>query len=145
MFPSLQSWLIAALLIWRYVPVVGETVGNAMTTVCAFVFGAPGVRSRQRTISAAQNYYYLWFWVGLLWGGPYAVFGSHTKATGGVRLPEVPLLFVYGSRKPIQFHPADLGDYLRKKGDGSRCEGVPHSHWVTRSPSTTRLLIEFLK
>ena len=129
---------------WRIVPVIGEPLGNLMTTAGAFVLGAPGVRSRQRTISAAQNYYYVRFWIGLLWGGARTVFPSHAPATGGFRMPEVPLLYIYGSKKPVQFHPDDLEKLVRDRQDGSRFAAVSHGHWVTRDPATTKLIVEFL-
>jgi len=137
-----QSWLIMSWLVWRFVPVVGEKLGNAMTTVCAFVLGAPGVRSRQRTISAAQNFYYVNFWIGLLWTGGRSLFPSQTP----YRMPEAPLLFIYGSKKPVNFHPDDLEAQIRqKKDDGSRFEVVPQGHWVMRHPATTKLIVDFLK
>jgi hypothetical protein len=136
-----QSWLIAAWLVWRFVPVVGQTLGNAMTTLCAFVLGAPGVRSRQRSISAAQNYYYVQFWLGMILRGPRKLFPSQTP----YRMPEAPMLFVYGSRKPVNFHPDDLETQIRQKQDGSRFEVVSQGHWVTRHPTTTTLIVDFLK
>ncbi len=136
-----QSWLIVAWLVWRFVPVVGPTLGDAMTTLCAFALGAPGVRSRQRTISAAQNYYYVQFWLGYFLGGPRKLFPSQTP----YRMPEVPLLFIYGSRKPVNFHPDDLEEQIRQKQDGSRFEVVPQGHWVMRHPSINKPILDFLK
>lgn len=96
-----QSWLIFALLIYRFVPGIGQRIGNLMTWMCAYAFNAPGIRSGFRTLSAAQNFYYVRFWQGMMQGAIKHVFPGHAKENGGIRRPEVPLLFIYGTKKPV--------------------------------------------
>jgi hypothetical protein len=127
--------------VWRFVPLVGDFVGNSMTTVAAFILGAPGVRSRQRSICAVQNYYYVQFWMGMVFGAGRVLFPAQTP----FRMPEAPLLYICGAKKPVQFHPDDLEALIQAKhDDGSRFETVQQGHWVMRHPNTTRLIVDFL-
>jgi hypothetical protein len=138
-----QTWLMAALLIHRFIPVVGPAIGDFMTFLCAYVFNAPGVRRGQKRVSAVQNYYYLRFWQGMLSGPFKTLYESHSPENRGSRRPEVPLLFVYGTKKPIQFFHASLLPEIEKKTDGSKQLGVPTGHWVTRSPLLTKEIKAF--
>jgi pimeloyl-ACP methyl ester carboxylesterase len=96
-----QSWLIVALLLHNYLPLVGQQLGNFMTYLCAYVFGAPCARNA-RKLSAVQNFYYLRFWQGFFGGEIKNLFPAHARENGGIRAPEVPLLFVHGSKKPVR-------------------------------------------
>lgn len=113
-----QSWLILALLIHHFVPLVGPWIGNTMTWFCAWLFGAPGARSGKR-FSAVQNFYYLRFWQGFFRGQFKHLFPAHARENGGVRDPEVPMLFVYGTKKPVSTEPVYFILLIFEKKTGS--------------------------
>ena len=48
-----------------------------------------------------------------------------------VRLP-MPLLYVYGARKPFMFHSERWLDAVARK-PGSAVQGLPCGHWVMQS------------
>lgn len=118
-----QWYLLAAYLIWHFVPVIGKSVGNFMTTLFCRVAGHPETRNPQRPrvrFVAAQNYCYFNFWLGRL---------LHEKrprvADPSRKLPQCPFLFIYGGRKPFHFHPKTL-----ESESGVKVVRFDTGHWV---------------
>ena len=104
-----QVWLALA---WK----IGGAVGTAMTRFMARALRAPAPAAR---ITHRMNY-------------PYAMqgFGSaggFAQATQ-VQLP-MPLLFVYGARKPFMFHSRAWLDQVAQK-PGSAVLALPCGHWL---------------
>jgi pimeloyl-ACP methyl ester carboxylesterase len=44
--------------------------------------------------------------------------------------PEVPILFLYGTKKPLKFHGDDWAASLNKRRDGSKSVALDTGHWV---------------
>lgn len=111
MLGGYQLWLALA---WR----LGGRTGDAMTRRMARWIGAP---AEPRRITAAMNYPY-----DMQWTGSY----------GGLRQarpfwPPVPMLYVYGRRKPFQFHSPQW--LARLEADPAhRVLAFDAGHWVMR-------------
>jgi len=120
-----QGWLASAFLL-------GGPVGDWMTRSFAVRAGA-GVQ--RESIRAAMNFPYRNIFQDLFSG----------RARGGTRgyWPRVPLLFVYGKRKPLMFHSQKWLDHVRSVG-GQIVE-LDAGHWVQRHPDFSGLLARWLE
>ena len=104
-----QVWLALA---WR----LGGTLGDQMARRAARLLGAP---TPPKDVSAQQGYPYAMQWFGVKGG-----FGRLRAFA-----PTMPMLFVYGERKPFSFHSANWADRVRAR-PGCRVLGLPTGHWV---------------
>ena len=104
-----QLWLALA---WR----IGGRVGDAMARAVARVLRCPTDR---RTIHSGMGYPYAVRWLGAAGG------------LQGLRLfePQVPMLFLYGERKPLMFHSQAWAQQLAARPK-SRVLGFATGHWV---------------
>jgi pimeloyl-ACP methyl ester carboxylesterase len=104
-----QIWLVIA---WR----IGGRVGDWMTRSMARALRAPG---DARFIDSRMNYPYDIAWT-----------GAHGSYRDMVRFePAVPMLFVYGRRKPFLFHTPAWADALGAL-PGSQVRAFRTGHWV---------------
>jgi len=117
-----QSWLAAAFLI-------GGRVGDAMTRTLATLFGAPRPASE---INSWMNYPYRNIWGDL----------AHGRASMPGYWPQIPLLLVYGKRKPFPFHSKRWESHVRKVG--GEVIALDCNHWVTQDPAFTAILTRWL-
>ena len=104
-----QLWLATA---WR----IGGSLGDRMARSAARVLHVPLEPGR---IFAHMGYPYAMRWFG--------VAGGLRRAK--VFHPQVPMLFIYGERKPFMFHSTAWAKELGAK-PGSRVLGLPTGHWV---------------
>lgn len=104
-----QVWLAVA---WK----LGGNLGTRMTRAMARWLRCPADADR---ITHQMNYPYAMQWFGTAGG---------LKHAAAVQLP-MPLLFVYGERKPFMFHSSR---WLVKVAatPGSAVQGLPCGHWV---------------
>jgi pimeloyl-ACP methyl ester carboxylesterase len=104
-----QLWLATA---WR----IGGALGDRMARFAARVLRCP-VEPDQ--IHAHMGYPYAMRWFGIAGG------------LRGARVfhPHVPMLYLYGERKPFMFHSRAWARELAAKA-GSRVLGLPTGHWV---------------
>lgn len=104
-----QVWLALA---WR----VGGGVGDAMARWLARAIGCP---ADARSIGAQMGYAYAMRWFGTAGGLP------------GLRVfrPEVPMLYIYGERKPFMFHSRAWAERVAAR-PGNRVLAFPTGHWV---------------
>lgn len=109
---SYQSYLLAAF-------AIGGRVGDVMTRRLAKLLGAPGDASR---IHAGMNYPYRNVFEDLASGRARALTKDYW--------PTCPLLFVYGSRKPLHFHTDRWFEHLRKVG--GEIVALNSNHWVPK-------------
>jgi pimeloyl-ACP methyl ester carboxylesterase len=109
MIVAYQHWLALA---WR----VGGRMGDAMSRAMARLLRCP---TDPGTIFAQMGYPYAVRWLG-------AAGGFH-----GLRAfqPEVPMLFLYGERKPVMFHSRTWAERLAVR-KGSRVIAFPTGHWI---------------
>ncbi len=119
-----QSWLFGAF-------VIGGSVGDWMTRRFAKLGGAPAPEEK---IRARMNYPYRNIWLDLF-------SGRAAKMTKGY-WPKLPLLFLYGERKPWNFHSHHWVDHVRSVG--GEVVAVPSGHWVPRHPSFVPTLTRWL-
>ena len=104
-----QLWLAAA---WR----IGGRIGDRMTLSMARIARCP---SDPRYIDSRMDYPYYIRWM--------KAYGSYRDM---VRFePPVPMLFVYGKRKPFLFHTAAWAEALAAK-PGNQVRAFPTGHWV---------------
>jgi len=104
-----QLWLAAA---WR----IGGRIGDGMTLWMARRARRP---SDPRFIDSRMDYPYYIRWM--------KAYGSYR---GMVRFePKVPMLFVYGTRKPFLFHTPAWAEALAAR-PGNRVEAFATGHWV---------------
>ena len=104
-----QVWLAIA---WR----IGGRIGDRMTRSMARALRSPG---DPRFIDSRMNYPYDITWT-----------GSHGSYRGMVRFePPVPMLFVYGKRKPFLFHTPAWADDLAMR-PGNQVRAFTTGHWV---------------
>lgn len=104
-----QLWLASA---WR----IGGALGERMARFAARVLRCP---VEPDCIHAHMGYPYAMRWFG---------------AAGGLKgarvfQPQVPMLYLYGERKPFMFHSRAWARELASK-PGSRVLGLPTGHWV---------------
>jgi pimeloyl-ACP methyl ester carboxylesterase len=109
MVTGYQWWLALA---WR----IGGRIGDGMARWMARVFRAP---AEPRMIGAQMGYPYAVVWFGVAGG------------VGRLRAfePSVPMLFIYGQRKPFMFHSRDWAERLAAR-PGNRVLGFATGHWV---------------
>jgi len=104
-----QLWLALA---WR----IGGLIGNGMTLAMARIAHCP---SDPRFIDSRMDYPYYIRWA-----------KAHGSYRGVVRFqPNVPMLFIYGTKKPFMFHTRAWAEALAAR-DGNRVEALPTGHWV---------------
>ncbi len=108
-----QVWLALA---WKLGRHVSEKMGNRMTRAMARWLRCPTAPER---ITHKMNYPYAMQWFGTAGG---------FKGAAPIQLP-MPLLFVYGERKPFMFHSAT---WLAQVAGAPGCavHGLPCGHWV---------------
>ena len=104
-----QWWLALA---WR----IGGSLGNGMARWMARVLHCP---TDPRAIGAQMGYPYAVQWFGVAGG-----FGRLRAFD-----PTVPMLFIYGQRKPFMFHSRGWTEMLAAR-PGNRVVGLPTGHWV---------------
>ncbi len=109
MIAAYQHWLALA---WR----LGGRVGDAMSRTMARLLRCP---TDPTTIGAQMAYPYAVRWLGEAGGFQ------------NLRLfkPEVPMLFVYGEKKPVLFHSRGWAEGLASKA-GNRVVAFPTGHWI---------------
>lgn len=102
--------------------------GDALTRRVARWARAP---SASASVGAHMNSPYVLQWTGRL-----------RRSTA---LPEVPMLFAWGQRKPFMFHSRAWVEQLRAR-PRSQAAGLPCGHWVThdQAPAFNRLLLDWL-
>jgi pimeloyl-ACP methyl ester carboxylesterase len=120
-----QWWLIGAF-------VIGGPIGDWMTRSLASAMGAP-MPSEQ--ISSWMNYPYRNAWQDILSG--------RAKEQMEAYWPEVPLLFVYGEKKPFPFHSKKWLEHVEK--NGGKVVGLDCDHWVPRDPAFLGILADWLE
>jgi len=120
-----QWWLTTAF-------VSGGSLGDWMTRSVAALAGAPRPAA---AINASLNYPYLYTWRDV-------ISGRRRKLLRGYR-PTVPVLYVYGARKPASFHTESWLRYLNARPD-SRVIRLDSGHWVMKHPEFTSRLSEWL-
>ena len=108
-----QVWLALA---WKLGHHFSENLGTRMTRAMARWLRCP---APQQSITHKMNYPYAMQWFGTAGG---------FKRAAQIQLP-MPLLFVYGERKPFMFHSPQ---WLEKivVTPGSAVQGLPCGHWV---------------
>ena len=104
-----QVWLALA---WK----LGGELGTRMTRAMARWLGCP---TDADAITHHMNYPYAMQWFGTAGG---------FKAAAQIQLP-MPLLFVYGERKPFMFHSRRWLEQVMAQA-GSAVWGLPCGHWV---------------
>ena len=109
MIAAYQNWLALA---WR----VGGRVGDAMARAMARLLRCP---TDPKTIGAQMGYPYAVRWLG-------AAGGFHHLR---VFKPEVPMLFVYGEKKPLMFHSRSWAERVAMR-EGNRMIAFPTGHWI---------------
>ena len=107
-----QLWLALA---WQ----LGGALGDRMTRAMARWLRCP---APAEGIHSGMNYPYAMRWFGVAGG---------MRGLQEVRLP-MPLLYVYGARKPFMFHSERWLDAVARK-PGSAVQGLPCGHWVMQS------------
>jgi pimeloyl-ACP methyl ester carboxylesterase len=108
-----QAWLALAWIIGAH---VSGGVGDRMTRWMARLLRCP---SDPRFIGSGMNYPYFIQWT-----------GAHGSYRGARRFdPACPMLYVWGRRKPFQFHSAPWVEALRAR-PGSQAIEFNTGHWV---------------
>jgi len=108
---SYQIWLAAA---WR----IGGSVGDIMTRFMARQMKAPADLSQ---IGSHMNYPYYIRWFG--------AYGSYRAAR--TFNPSIPMLFIYGTKKPLMFHSPNWAHKLEIRED-SHIVAMDAGHWMMR-------------
>jgi len=104
-----QLWLALA---WR----LGGVLGDRMARAMAAAMRCP---AQAQSIGAQMGYPYAVLWFGVRGG-----FGAARPFD-----PAVPMLYLYGQRKPFMFHSQAWVDALARR-PGSRVVGLRTGHWV---------------
>jgi pimeloyl-ACP methyl ester carboxylesterase len=117
-----QLWLAIA---WK----IGGRIGERMTRSMARAARAP---SDPRFIDSRMNYPYYIRWM-----------RAHGSYRDMVRFePQVPMLFVYGSRKPFLFHTPAWADALAGR-PGNQVHALETGHWVmSQRPQEFNRMVE---
>lgn len=125
MIAAYQLWLVAA---WR----IGGSIGDRMSRRMARWLHAPGDPA---TIHAGMAYPYDIAWT-----------GSHGGYRGAPPLqPVMPMLYVYGERKPFAFHSRAWAERTASR-PGNRVVGLRTGHWVMRRAELLNpVLIDWLE
>jgi pimeloyl-ACP methyl ester carboxylesterase len=121
-----QWWLAAAF-------IAGGAVGDRMTRAFARLAKTP----KQGTeLNSRMNYPYLYTWRDIFTG-------RAGKQLRGYR-PKVPLLFIYGEKKPGRFHSDSWLEVVRSR-PGNAVVPLPDAdHWVTRDPTLKVVVRDWL-
>ena len=98
---------------------IGGAPGNAMARIFARLIGAP---APSREIMAEMGYPYAVLWFGVQGGFPRL----------GPFDPAVPMLFVYGTRKPFMLHSRAWANDLASRA-GSHVVAMEAGHWMMRT------------
>lgn len=120
-----QWWLIGAF-------IVDGALGDWMTRALAGAMRAPAPRAR---VTSWMNYPYRNIWREILSGR------ARRQATG--YWPTVPLLFVYGRRKPFPFHSQQWLDHVERTG--GTVAALDCGHWVQLDPAFGAILSRWLE
>jgi pimeloyl-ACP methyl ester carboxylesterase len=120
-----QGWLAGAFLI-------GGRVGDWMTRRMAGAMGAPAPSGR---LTAWMNYPYRNMFADIVKG--------RARTFGNDYWPEIPLLLVYGERKPFPFHSAAWVEHVERTG--GRVVGLDCGHWVMLDPTFNEVLSAWLE
>lgn len=120
-----QWWLVGAF-------VIDGAIGDWMTRALAGAMQAPAPRAR---ITSWMNYPYRNVWRDILTG-------RARQQQGGNYWPTVPLLFVYGKRKPFPFHSEKWLAHVERTG-GS-VAALDCGHWVQLDPAFIDILSRWL-
>lgn len=120
-----QSWLYLAF-------ELGGPVGDAMTRRLGKWARVP----QAADLDAWMNYPYRNAWQD--------IFSGRLKRGTEGYWPTIPLLFVYGARKPFQFHSQNWLDHVERQ-PGGKVVALPSGHWVTRAPEFTAILLDWLE
>lgn len=108
-----QLWLAMAWLLGRH---VSEALGTRMTRAMARWLRCP---TEPGLITYKMNYPYAMQWLGTAGG---------FKQAAQIKL-SIPLLYVYGARKPFMFHSTKWLEGVAAS-PGSAVAGLPCGHWV---------------
>jgi len=108
-----QVWLAVA---WKIGGRVSPSLGNRMTRAMARWLRCP---TDQASISYRMNYPYAMQWFGAAGG---------FRRAAPVRLT-MPVLYLYGARKPFMFHSPEWLESLAAREDCA-VHGLPCGHWV---------------
>jgi pimeloyl-ACP methyl ester carboxylesterase len=110
-----QYWLAMA---WKIGHTFSPSLGNRMTRAMARWLRCP---THPASITYRMNYPYAMQWFGTAGG---------FKRAAPVQLPmPMPMLYVYGARKPFMFHSPEWLEKLAAR-EGCAVEGLPCGHWV---------------
>ena len=104
-----QVWLAAA---WR----IGGRIGDRMTLWMARIARCP---SERRFIDSRMDYPYY-----IRWAKAYGSYRAMVRFE-----PSVPMLFIYGKRKPFLFHTPAWAEALALRA-GGQVHGLETGHWV---------------
>lgn len=127
MVAGYQMWLVLA---WR----LGGALGDRMTRAMARWLRAPG---EPATIRARMNYPYDIAWTGSK--------GSYRHARGPRPPMPMPMLYVYGTRKPFMFHSPQWLAALDAQ-PGCRVVALPTGHWLMthRAEALNEVIVDWL-
>ncbi len=120
-----QLWLASAFL-------VGGGVGNWMTRSVARLARSP---RQGAALDAGINYPYLATWQAILSGN---VPNLPRYA------PQIPILFVFGRKKPGSFHSSRWTGFLRSRPDNEVIDLPDATHWVMLDPTLKARVRAFL-
>lgn len=95
---------------------IGGPIGDGMTNFMLKALRAP---SPKQYISSAMNFPYY-----LVWTGGYGGKGNRTEF-----VPNCPMLYIYGTRKPFHFHSKQWTEWLAAQ-PSSQVAAFKTSHWV---------------
>lgn len=126
----LAGWYQSTLAIaWK----IGGPVGNVMTRMMANALKAPSPR---QYIGACMNYPYYISWVGE--EGSYAAMVPFK--------PSCPMLFIYGTEKPLMFHSPQWSEAVAGR-KGSKVVAMNTDHWpMLRQPEAfNRAVLSWLE
>ena len=120
-----QWWLIGAF-------VLNGRLGDWMTRALAGAMDAPLPREQ---INSWMNYPYRNVWRDIL--------GGRARTEMDAYWPRVPLLFVYGKKKPFPFHSKKWIEHVETTG--GKVVGLDCGHWVPRDPAFGKILADWLE
>jgi pimeloyl-ACP methyl ester carboxylesterase len=120
-----QFWLATAF-------VIGGGAGDWMTRRMARLARSP---LQGAAVHAGMNYPYLHTWKELL-SGKAPSFAGYA--------PEIPLMLIYGGKKPARFHTERWADFVRSRPDNAVIELPNATHWVTLDPKLNSFVAGFL-
>jgi len=120
-----QLWLASAF-------VVGGGVGDWMTRSVARIGGSP---RQGNALNAEINYPYLYTWQSMLRGNVPNLPDYE---------PQVPLMFVFGRKKPGAFHSSRWTRFVRSRPDNEVIDLPDATHWVMLDPSLKDRVRSFL-